>query len=226
MRILTSLGVLLLSVWLSAASLTAQAVRPGGPSFRLQPAGAQSNSAVTGAPGWTNRLLTGLGGAALGAGMAFFASQVNQSDWEEIPGQREANRGLWSALGGSVGFAVGFSFPLTGRDAPRDLLKAPGGRAVISYYEIQDVSVDNAWDIVRLLRPEWLNARPPDNLGATDFETTTVYIDDFRYGDTVDWLRNIHVSTIETIRFVSPAQATARWGTGNVMGVIQVITIG
>ena len=227
MRVLTSLSVLLLAGSLGTADIAAQATpRPGGPPFRLQLTPAQVNAPTAGVPTWRNRLLTGLAGAALGAGAAFFASQVNQSDWEDIPGKHEANRGLWAALGGGVGFAVGFSFPITGHGPTRDpMMDAAGGRAVITYDEIQDLSVDNAWDIVRLLRPEWLNARPPDNLGATDFETTTVYIDDFRYGDT-DSLRSIHVSTIESLRFVSTAQATARWGPGNVMGVIQIITIG
>ena len=225
MRVVTSFCVLLLAGLCCTADLAAQVARPGGPSFRLVPASAQVNTTTPGVATWKNRMLTGLASAALGAGAAYFASQVNESDWEEIPGEREANRGLWAALGGGVGFAVGFSFPLKGDGPPRDLLTPPGGRAVITHYEVQDVSVDNAWDIVRLLRPEWLNVRPPDNLGEMDMEGTTIYIDDFRYGE-LESLRSIHVSTIESIRFVSAAQATARWGPGNVMGVIQIITIG
>jgi hypothetical protein len=224
MRVVTSFCVFLLAGSVAAADLTAQVPRPGGPPFQLQPPSAQANTTVPGVPTLKHRVLTGLGGAALGAGVAFFASQVSESDWEETPGTSEVNRGLWAALGGGVGFAVGFSFPISG-SPPQDRLTAPGGRTVISYYEIQEVSVDNAWDIIRQLRPEWLNSRPPDNLGESDFETTTVYMDDFRFGDTSS-LYSIHVATIESIRFISAAQATARWGPGNVMGVIQIITIG
>jgi hypothetical protein len=230
MRVPPVLAVLAALAPLTAGDVAAQAAAQRGPSPAAflapnLPAAFLTRPDATSALSWKHRLLTGLGSAALGAGMAFFASQINQSDWEEIPGQREVNRNLWAALGGGMGFAVGFSFPLTGSAPDRGMITRPEGRSVISFYEISQASVDNAYDIVRLLRPEWLNTRPPDELYETRFESTTVYLDDFRYGD-ITSLHTVHVSTIEEIRFVSAAMATARWGPGNTMGVIQIITIG
>ena len=189
------------------------------------PLPSQTVSPGTTAPTWKDRLLTGLGAAALGAGAGYFASQIHESDWAEIPGRREANRHLWAALGGGAGFAVGFSFPLGGRSPARDPLRTiTGGRSVITPEEVREASVDNAFDVVRLLRPEWLNTRPPERFGETEAKGSTVYLDDFRYGD-IDTLHSIHVSTISSIRFVPAPEATARWGPGNVMGVIQVIVL-
>lgn len=226
MRVPPVLAVLAALAPLAAGDVTAQVAFGQGPSLTPNlPAAFLARPAVASQPTWKHRLLTGLGSAALGAGVAFFASQINQSDWEEVPGLREANRDLWAALGGGMGFAVGFSFPLSGGAPDRGLMTRPEGRSVISFYEISQASVDNAYDIVRLLRPEWLNTRPNDELYETRYESTTVYLDDFRYGDIAS-LQTVHVSTIESIRFVSAAMATARWGPGNAMGVIQIITIG
>lgn len=225
MRVPPMLAVLACLSLLAVADGAAQTASRLGPSLSPHIPLAFQGASPIASSSWKHRLLTGLGAAALGAGAAFFASQINQSDWEEIPGQREANRNLWAALGGGMGFAVGFSFPLTGSAPDRGLLRRPEGRSVISFYEISQASVDNAYDIVRLLRPEWLNTRPPDEIYETQFESTTVYLDDFRYGDIAS-LHTVHVSTIEEIRFVSAAMATARWGPGNTMGVIQIITVG
>jgi hypothetical protein len=179
-------------------------------------------------PTWESRLLTGLGGAALGAALGFFASQIDRSDWAETPGRTESNRALWSAVGGGIGLAIGVSFPLgggraaTGPGLPGTL---PRGRSVILRQEIQELSAENALDVIEQLRPEWLNARPPSRLGELDEVTVPVYLDDFRYGE-IQSLRQIHVHDIESIRFIPASVATARWGVGHAAGVIQVIAVG
>ena len=177
--------------------------------------------------GWEDRVLSAVGAAALGAGMGFFLSQVDHSDWDEVPGHREASRGLWSALGGGVGLAVGLKFPVSimGGPADRTARRETPGRSVIPPEVIQDVSADNAYQIVRLLRPEWLNKRPPRYLGQIESEGLPVYLDDFRYGD-LESMRGIHADVIESIRFVPAAVAAARWGKDHHRGVIQIITVG
>jgi len=228
MRVSAPFSVLLLVGSLTAGGLAGQVHRPlGPPTTAFGPASAVAPGIASSDATWKHRLLTGLGSAALGSGLGFFASQVSQSDWEEVPGQTQASRGLWAALGGGLGFAVGFSLPASGRSSPRDGLSIPaaGGRSVVTLAEIRDVSVDNAYDIVRLLRPEWLRVRPPDQFGEIAAETITVYLDDFRYGD-IDSLHGVHVQSISSLRFIPAATATARWGTGHIMGVIQIITVG
>lgn len=175
---------------------------------------------------WKHRVLTGIGASALGLGLGFFVSQISESDWEEVPGRFQVNRGLWAAVGGGIGFAVGFSFPIRGKAMPRVVrVQSAADRAVIGPAEFLDLMADNAYDIVRALRPEWLNSRPPNVFGDTRQNTVPVYLDEFRYGD-LDSMRRIHVQTIRSIRFVPPATATALWGTGHVAGVIQILTVG
>jgi hypothetical protein len=226
MRVSALLSMLLVGS-LNAGGLAGQLDRPlGPPSAAFGPGSLGANTSTAAGTTWKHRLLTGLGSAALGSGVGFFVSQLNRSDWDEIPGQSQSNRGLWAALGGGLGFAVGFSFPVTGRgpsgNPPATLSDR---RSVITLAEIRGLAADNAYDIVRLLRPEWLNARPPTVFGKVKMETVPVYLDDFRYGE-VDSMRGIHVQTIFSIRSIPPSVATSRWGTGHAAGVIQIITIG
>lgn len=221
MRTAVAVSALILVVLPGPVEVAAQAAPSGA--RPLVPVWTQEQlAAVAPAPTLTRRVLTGLAGAALGAGAGFFASQVGQSDWEEVPGRHEANRGLWAALGGGAGFVAGFSFPLSATGGPPRSRGMSGGRSVITEAELRGTSADNAYDVVRLLRPEWLKTRPPDQLGEVQNETVTVYRDDFREGG-VGALRRFHVQNIASIRFIPPAVAVSRWGTGHVMGVIQVI---
>lgn len=225
MRVATLFGVLLVGS-LYAGGLDGQVARQPGPPAAPFGAGApQASGADAAGPTWEHRLFTGLGGAAVGFGLGFFVSQISQSDWAEIPGQSQASRGLWAAVGGGVGFAVGFSFPVRGRRPDHIVMVSSANRSVLGLAEFLDLPVENAYDIVRQLRPEWLNSRPPTVFGQTGPQTVPVYLDDFRYGE-IESLRGIHLQTISSIRFVPPSIATARWGTGHVAGVIQVITIG
>lgn len=213
---------LVLLIVLGTSETAAQsAMRPGGP-----PVPAWSQDAVMSQrplPTWRNRLATGLAGAALGAGAGFFASQVGYSDWAEGP-ETTVNRGLWAAVGSGAGFALGFSFPLSLQGTRPRAAGTDVGRTVISTEEMRRTGADNVYDVVRLLRPEWLNTRPPDELGEVQNESMAVYLDDFRQGG-VAALRRIHTQGVAAIRFVPAHQAVARWGTGNAMGVIQVLQL-
>ncbi|MFV2007459.1 MAG: hypothetical protein ACC667_08425, partial [Longimicrobiales bacterium] len=115
MRVTTLFSVLVVSS-LYAGGLDGQVARQPGPDAAAFAAGAPpaSGTEAVGST-WKHRLFTGLGGAAVGFGLGFFVSQMNQSDWAETPGQSQVSRGLWAAVGGGVGFAVGFSFPIRGR---------------------------------------------------------------------------------------------------------------
>lgn len=225
MRVTTLFGVLVVGS-LYAGGLDGQLARqPGPPAAAFGADAPWASGADAARPTWKHRLFTGLGGAAVGLGLGFFVSQMSQSDWAEVPGQSRVSRSLWAAVGGGVGFTVGFSFPLRGRRPDNIAMVSSSNRSVIGPAEFLDLSADNAYDIVRRLRPEWLNNRPPNLFGQIGPQTVPVYLDDFRYGE-IESLRGIHVQTISFIRFVSPSTATARWGTGHVAGVIQVITSG
>ena len=177
------------------------------------------------APRWHHRVLTAVAGAALGAGIGYFGSQLSRGDWDDGPGQPQVNRPAWAMVGGSVGFAAGYSFPVFGKAPPPGREFPTSSRMVITAQEIEDAVAVDAYDAVRVLRPEWLIPRNTDILGRFPQATLPVYLDDFRLGDADD-LRGLAADRIESIRFISAAAAIARWGVGNNYGVIQVVTRG
>lgn len=180
--------------------------------------------AARAAPVWPGRLLSALGGAALGAGMGFFASQVVRGDWED--GSGGVDRPVWAAVGGSIGFAVGFSLPVAGRGVRPDRTRSlPGGRAVIRATEFQGTGVKTAGEAVALLRPEWLRERGTHVLGETADETIQVYLDDVRLGG-VRFLHDVSAAVVRSIHFFDAAAATLRWGAGHSHGVILIVAEG
>lgn len=179
-----------------------------------------------GAPMWPNRVLTALAGGMLGAGLGFFASQVVRGDWDDGPGQPSINRRLWAAVGGGAGLAVGMSFPLRSPAHLRPPVHVlPPRGSVITAEEIREVLAMDAYEAVRLLRPQWLVPRPPNIFGQHPSEVMAVYLDDFHLGG-VEELKGLNALDIELIRFVRTAEATTRWGPGNPYGAIQVVTRG
>ncbi|HKJ03070.1 MAG TPA: hypothetical protein VJ997_11465 [Longimicrobiales bacterium] len=176
MKVSTLVSLVLVGTSVGATVLPAHA-----PGRRPLPPDADTTFAV--GPTWRYRALTALGGAALGAGLGFFGSQLSRSDWAEHPGFSTVNRGLWAAVGGDIGLTVGLTFPLHGPARPATpRVPELGRRAVITAEELQDVVATNAYEVVRILRPEWLVARPADILGDSPSQTVPVYLDDFRLG--------------------------------------------
>ena len=88
--------------------------------------------------------------------------------------------------------------------------------------ELEDVTADNAYDIVQQLRPQWFRIRGPTSLLVPEGERPAVYVDNIRYGD-FEVLHDFPLNEILEIRFINGPDATNRWGTGVVAGVIEVI---
>jgi hypothetical protein len=91
-----------------------------------------------------------------------------------------------------------------------------GRRNVITAEELQAIEVSTAFEAVRRLRPTWLRSRS----GGGD---PVVFIDNVRAGD-LNMLDQLYLTTVRELRYVSPADATTRWGTGYTNGAIEVIT--
>lgn len=190
-----------------------------------------------------HRIFSAVGSAALGAGIGFFASQLASSDWQDPT--RQSNRNAWAVAGGTLGFTVGLSFPVFGRGGGGGGGARPGsvpplrGRDAITQEQIREASVMNAYEAVRIYRPQWLVARAPDTFGqpinctqpvcapepGTLRETVRVYLDQQSFGR-ADSLRQINALSIAEIRFIAGPAATLRWGSGHNYGVIQVVTDG
>lgn len=170
------------------------------------------------------RLLSGLGGAAIGAGVGFFASQVVHGDWEDESGDGPA-RPVWAAVGGSIGLAMGLSFPVPGgRAATAPPVDVPDRRRIRAS-ELAGAGYKTAGDAIRGLRPEWLNPRGVHVIGEGRDDGIQVYLDGIRMGG-VRFLGDVPVETIQEMRLIDAAEATMRWGAGNSHGAILIVVDG
>jgi len=95
--------------------------------------------------------------------------------------------------------------------------------SVLSREEIRERIDLDTYEIVRQLRPAWVRARGSPSLQGRDQEFAVVYIDYSRFG-MVHSLRQIDSGAIAEIRYMSPSDATTRFGTGHMGGAILVTT--
>jgi len=175
---------------------------------------------------WHHRVLSALSGAAIGAGVGFFASQVVRGDWDDAPGTNSLARPVWAAVGGSLGFAFGLSFPVGGRGLKSEPAAGlPRGRQALNASELARTGVNNAYEAIRLRRPEWLIERGTHIIGESANETIEVYLDDVRMGG-INALRDVDASVVHSMHFFDAGAATLRWGSGHSHGVILIIVEG
>jgi hypothetical protein len=180
-----------------------------------------------------------LGGAALGAWLGYFVSQVAMSDWE---GTRAADRVpyrrrfAWS--GAAVGAIGGYLLRPRGRT---DGLGEPLGayiyvprteRDFIARAELQRAVALDALEAVQTLRPEWLNqagaqgdaAREGGGEASAADSVVAVYVVNTRVGG-VEALAEISIPEIEELRFYDPDDAQRRWGATHPRGAIEVVPL-
>jgi outer membrane cobalamin receptor len=94
---------------------------------------------------------------------------------------------------------------------------------VITRADVEEITAQDAWDVVSRLQPRWLQSRGRVSIQSETAGEPLVYVDGMRFGR-VNTLRQIHVDAIEEIRRISAADATTRFGTGHAGGVIMVTT--
>jgi hypothetical protein len=94
---------------------------------------------------------------------------------------------------------------------------------VITREEIVGSQYTNAYDVVSRLRPAFLHTHGKTTIAGSDTGYAKVYLNHQYYGE-IESLRTLDVATIREIRYYDSAQATNRFGTGNVSGAIEVIT--
>ena len=88
---------------------------------------------------------------------------------------------------------------------------------LITAEELADYHNLDCYDAVRRLRPRWLQSRAGD---------PTVVRDGSRLGPASDYLAQIQVGQVASIRYLSATEATMRFGTGANGGAIVVTTVG
>jgi hypothetical protein len=112
-----------------------------------------------------------------------------------------------------------------------------GNPDLITREQIEDLSEENAYLVVRRLRSGWLRPRSQASLGAAARRDPlvgagtqapaaplpVVFVDDIRYGE-VETLTQIALNEIESMQFIGGIEATTRYGTGYDAGIIHVRT--
>lgn len=97
----------------------------------------------------------------------------------------------------------------------------PADARVIAGDEIRATNVENAYELVRSLRPQWMRTRGQQSIHHDP--GIRVYLDNTALGS-LDALRQLHPQNIESIRFLDAAAANYRFGTGHTQGAIVVIS--
>ena len=91
--------------------------------------------------------------------------------------------------------------------------------------EITEAGVITAAGAIEQLRPHWLNTRSSPTGSSPDGDPPRLYLDGIRM-DGIRELERIRASRVEEMRFLSPSDATNRYGTGHTGGAILVTTHG
>ena len=98
-----------------------------------------------------------------------------------------------------------------------------GSRDVVTRGQILSLPDGTAFSVLELLRPRWLRAR----IQATPSNPTPVFarvhVDDLLWGP-LESLRQISTNSIQRIEYLSALDATTRYGTGYMGGLIRVVT--
>lgn len=190
-----------------------------------------------GAPSFRRSLLHTIGGAAVGAWIGYFTSQLFRSDWDkesnqEVAGYRMGFALGGAALGGAGGLVIGTRAPTTytGNLRPKEPV-----RDLITREQIEASGVANVYDLVQSLHPEWLRTRGVKSLTEGDrleggmggtrviegTDSRLVYLDEARIGG-LETLQQIPTTTVGSVRYLDAAAATYRWGTGHPHGAIWI----
>ena len=109
----------------------------------------------------------------------------------------------------------------SGTDAQAQTQEQSGPRSdrnTLVAADLQRSQATNLYDIIRALRPQWLDVRP--QAGGDPIQ---VYMDDNRLGG-IEVLRTMTTTNIRTIRWLDPSAAQGRYGLNNRGGAIAIST--
>jgi len=106
---------------------------------------------------------------------------------------------------------------------PPSTARAARSPNVITKEEIVASRATNAYDAVSMLRPNFLHFRGQTTITGSDTGYPKVYLDRILFGD-LSALRTLDVNGIREIHYYNGAEASNRFGLGNVSGAIEVVT--
>lgn len=97
---------------------------------------------------------------------------------------------------------------------------------VITGAELADVTAQNLYQAIQILRPNWFRQRSHTTMGGTNRtgganDVLVVYMESTRYGD-VSALQQLTTTGVSELRYYDPSEATNRFGTGHTQGAIVI----
>lgn len=100
---------------------------------------------------------------------------------------------------------------------------SPARSDTITADQIVKSEATNAYEVIERLKPSFLASRGPTDLTNASPTLPNVYVDDVPYGP-MSTLTTIAATDIAMIRLYRAWEATYKFGTGNMGGVIDVYT--
>jgi hypothetical protein len=94
-------------------------------------------------------------------------------------------------------------------------------RNALSTDEIRTASQNSMYEVIRSQRPAWLRQRGDNSISANG--TVKVYMDNVLLGESNE-LRSIDPRNVTGAQFLSPQDATTRFGAGHTRGAILLST--
>ena len=100
------------------------------------------------------------------------------------------------------------------------------GRDVITAAEIVTSKVTDVYQAVMQLRPEFLRRRTPTLAAVSSYRApqVSVFLDGMEFGP-AESMRQIPLPRVRLIRYLTPTEASLRWGGRYPAGVIHVTTL-
>jgi hypothetical protein len=99
---------------------------------------------------------------------------------------------------------------------------ARGGLDRIEREEILAANRGNAYELLEMVRPQWLRMRSATSINITP--QILVYVDEVRYGP-LESLRTLSTREIYVMQRYNTTAASQRWGPGHSEGVIAISTM-
>ncbi len=109
----------------------------------------------------------------------------------------------------------------TSRTEETGSAKDPPDPNWISEYEIDQIEFHSAYEIIEVLRPQWLRTRGVNSITDRTSRYADVFVDGQFVGG-IDYLWTVSAMQIGGLRFWGPGPAGVRFGMGYPRGVIEI----
>ncbi len=98
--------------------------------------------------------------------------------------------------------------------------------SVLTAEDVRSVAgATTLYDVIRVRRPRWFTRAKPISFRGERQVDIVIYLDNVRFGEGPDVLRQVHPGAVRLVQYLNAGQAEARFGQGHVNGAILVVTL-